>query len=148
MELKEGDYLIVSISKFMDIGVPEWIVGGLVDSSKFYVIKKKGLIKVTNYNNYTIGILLELDGFIPLGTTFKIYPPNHKSNPGCSSKFKIRKSCKFYKDMSKSSKYFCRKNITTNENISKNMQLLVKINKIDTIKKYIDLSIGKCYKLV
>ena len=41
MELEEEDYLIVSLSKFMDIGVPEWIVGVLVDSSKFYVIKKR-----------------------------------------------------------------------------------------------------------
>ena len=56
MELKQGDYLVVSLFKFMDIGVPEWIVGVLVDSSKFYVIKRTGLVKVTNYNNYTIGV--------------------------------------------------------------------------------------------
>jgi hypothetical protein len=41
MELKEGDYLIVSLSKFMDIGVPEWIVGVFIDPSKFYVIKER-----------------------------------------------------------------------------------------------------------
>ena len=148
MELKKGDYLIVKLDTFIDIGSPEWIVGVKTHSDKFKLIKNDTVTEITNYKDYYMGILFDLDEFIPSGTTLRIYPLKHHScEPGCSSYFRPKKTCKYYNILPKKYSRFQRKDRRTTTSESKKMELLVQIKKIDLEKKFIDLSIGKCYKL-
>jgi len=148
MELKKGDYLIVSLDTFIDIGSPEWNIGVKIHSDKLKLIKDGNVVTLTNYKDYYMGILFDLDGFIPTGTTLRIFPPKHHScSPGCSPNFRPISTCKYYKILPKKYLHFCRKDRRSLTSESKKMELLVQVNKIDLTKKYIDLSMGKCYKL-
>jgi len=148
MELQKGDYLIVKLDTFLDMGSPEWIVGVKIDSSKFKLMKDGDVIEITNYNDYYMGLMFDIDGFIPSGTTLRIYPLKHKHyTPGCSAYFRPKKTCIHYDILHKKYRRFCRKDRRTTTSESKEMELLVKVHIIDKKKKFIDLSIGKCYKL-
>ena len=149
MEINEADYLIVTLLNFLDIGIPEYIIGVVIDNSNIILLRDNKKIQITNYTDYKIAIILDLDNFIPSGTTLRIFPIKHKEyDSGCSIFFRPRKSCIYRKLLPNKLVRFSRKDIRTYSNKSKPIKLLAKVSKIDKNKKYIDLSIGDCYKLI
>ena len=145
--LSVGDDLIVILKKFYDVGTTEYINLIEIDSSNFMLIKdNKFFLNITSYKDFMIGIVLDADNFIPSGTSLRILPIGHRSNrQGCSGKIKKKNR---YKKLKQPDFRICRKDRRTNTNLASPIKLLAKISNIDLDKKYIDLSIGKFYKLV
>lgn len=147
INLEIGDDLIITLKNFYDVGTPEYINLIEIDSSKFYVIKEDKPELINSYKDYTMGIILDKDDFIPSGTSLRILPIGHRSRrQGCSAKIKKKRG--IYKKFKQPDFRICRKDRRTNTNEAYPLKMLARIISIDQKKKYIDLSIGKFYKLM
>ena len=125
----------------MDVRHPEYINVIIVDTSSIILVKNGEFITLNNYKDY---IMLELDNFIPPGITLIVYPSKDKRcDSGCSPYFRPRKSCPHSSILHKNLIRFSRKDRRTLNNISKTMNLLVKISKIDSKKKICRFIFGR-----
>jgi len=147
VNLEIGNDLIVTLKLFYDVGSPEYINLIEIDSSNFFLIIDNEPNLVKSYKDYTIGIVLDKDDFIPSGTSLRILPIGHRSKrQGCSAKIKKKRG--IYKKFKQPDFRICRKDRRTTSNEAYPLKMLARIINIDIKKKYIDLSIGKFYKFM
>lgn len=127
-ELKVNDTIVFLLNNFWDIGNKNGIIGAEIDNTHIAKVTNDKKIPLDNYQDYTIGLLFDIDNFIP---------------PATFLNFKKKKdkyiSPKIY---DKIHKKYIRFQIPF-----KRIKLYGKIIKIDSNKKFIDVGIGKYYKL-
>ena len=128
--LKKGQSIYVKPIDFVYNWKDTSIIGIKIDSNKIQISSSKYL----SLKNYTIGIIFDLDNFIPRDTYIKLYKKDKEySSFYLEKKIKVDyPSEKLFKLCKYEDKIFPRK-------------LKAKVYNIDTKKKFIDLVFGKYY---
>jgi len=147
--LKKNDYVIVKLKDIIDSGSKEYIIGVTIDTSSIKIITEDekldiSVIETNMYKDYKIGIIFELDSFIPISTTLRLFPKNHHScKKNCSFYIKVNPYAKYKLNHKKDKIKICRKK----NKVIEPLEMLAVVSRVDHVKKFIDLSIGGCYKL-
>ena len=139
--LKEGMYIYVTSNKYTTLSHYNFVDILEVLSNKMYTIDNQ---LITGYNDYSIGIILDKDNFIPISTSLVLNKYNN-----CMYSIPIYKRKNVLYPMNKLYFRIKKLNLDKNDFSIKPIKLLAKVNKIqyniNNKLGFIDLTIADSY---